>query len=86
MVYKLIYLLIQRFSKEKGYSAIKVEGELNDSSIENNVTVGGPLLDAKKVKNCSVKGNLTYLPSPKDMHWIWKGLLDVFVGLLIFFL
>ena len=86
MVYKLIYLLVQRFSGKKGSAAIKVDGELRGARIEDNVSVGLPLLNAKKVKDSSIRGNLTYLPAPKDIYWIWRGLLDFVVILITTFL
>ncbi len=82
MVYKLIYLLVQRLFKKKGPVAIKVAKELKGAIIENNVTIGMPLLDAKKVKDSSIRRNITYLPAPKDIHWIWRGLLDIVVLLI----
>lgn len=86
MVYKLIYLLVQRFIGKKGPVAIKVDGELRGAIIEDNVSVGLPLLDANKVKDSLIRRNLTYLPAPKDIHWIWKSLLDFVVILIVAFL
>jgi len=86
MIYKLIYSLVRRFFKDKGPVAIKVNGELRDSVIEDNITVGMRFLETKKVKGSSVRRNITYLPAPKDIHWIWKRLLDFVVALIVTFL
>jgi len=84
MIYKLIYLIIQKFSQKNKSVAIRIDGEAENLKVEDNIS-GMPLLDAKNIKNSSIKSNLIYMPNPKNIHWVWKILIDLFVILIILF-
>lgn len=57
---------ISNQKKESRPVAIKAKGRLEGARIEDNITEGGGLLKADGIKNSSIRGNRTFLLSPKD--------------------
>lgn len=52
-------------NKESGPVAIKVQGKLRRSTIEDNTSMGARLLEADEIESSSIKRNKIFLFSPK---------------------
>ncbi|RAP55646.1 hypothetical protein BTJ49_15180 [Oleiagrimonas sp. MCCC 1A03011] len=62
--------------------AIKIEGGRN-IRLDNNVSVGMPLLDAKDVENLSGSENKSYIQSQQEQRWHEHTLVKALVTLLV---
>jgi len=58
-------MLVNNQKKNLQPVAIKVQGKLKKGIIEDNISVGGGLLEAEKIEDSSIKGNKSFLFSPK---------------------
>lgn len=94
MIYQFLYFLnnllsthVQSKQPEIGHGpvAIRVEGKLKDSRIENNIAIGMRLLEVEEVENSSIKDNKTFLPTPKEVSLVWRVLIDIVVALAVAF-
>jgi hypothetical protein len=61
---KYEYMFISDQKKEAGAVAIKAE-KLDGAKIEDNMSVGGGLLEAKEIKNSSIRRNRTMPAEPR---------------------
>jgi hypothetical protein len=52
-------------NKESGPVAIKVQGKLKESTIEDNISIGMRLLEADEIENSSIRRNKSFIFSPK---------------------
>ncbi|WP_206098441.1 hypothetical protein, partial [Oleiagrimonas sp. MCCC 1A03011] len=68
--------------KDSSPVAIKIEGGRN-IRLDNNVSVGMPLLDAKDVENLSGSENKSYIQSQQEQRWHEHTLVKALVTLLV---
>ena len=89
MIYQFLYFLAHLLKKNRQNSrsvAIKVKGRLSGATIENNTSIGIPLLEAEEIKKSLIKGNKIFLPAPKEIKLVWRLVIDVGVGLIVIFI